>query len=407
MPDTREPIARLPVFGWQALAGARKAAVPCLLDLPGLHYTTSGRASILLALEALGVGPGDRVLLPTYHCPTMVAPAVELGAVPVFYPLDASGAPDLAWLEETANLQGVRVLLAAHFFGLPQPMSRVHDWCSRHGIRLIEDCAHAFFGNAGKRPIGAWGDVSIASLTKFLPVPEGGCLIVNHGQPLRALTRCGTGVHVKAAIDILDVGARQGQLTGLNSLINGAMGALRALRGGPSASRSVLAAEAPDTSSITAVAAGIPGAPLAPPMAADFYIDAPMAHRELARPCRWVAGALPRQRIVERRRAHYAELTRQLSGHTGLQPLLPDLPADSVPYVFPLWVDEPDPGYAELRRLRMPVFRWERLWPGVPHIDGDMGRQWSHHVIQLACHQDLSPADLDRFVRALLKLYAQ
>ena len=54
MPDTREPIARLPVFGWQALAGAREAALPCLLDLPSLHYTTSGRDSILLALEALG-----------------------------------------------------------------------------------------------------------------------------------------------------------------------------------------------------------------------------------------------------------------------------------------------------------------------------------------------------------------
>lgn len=406
MPDTREPIARLPVFGWQAFAGARKAALPCLLDLPGLHYTTSGRASILLALEALGVGPGHRVLLPTYHCPTMVAPAVELGAVPVFYPLDAHGAPDLAWLE-TANLQGVRVLLAAHFFGLPQPMSRVRDWCSRHGIRLIEDCAHALFGTAGAKPIGAWGDVAIASLTKFLPVPEGGCLIVNQGQPPQALARCGTGVHVKAAIDILDVGARQGQLTGLNSLINGAMGGLRALRGRRSASRGPPPVEATVAPPNTAAAAGTPAATFVSPMADDFYIDAPLAHRDLARPCRWVAVALPRQRIVERRRAHYAELTRRLSGHTGLHPLVPDLPAEGVPYVFPLWVDEPDPGYAELRRLRMPVFRWERLWPSVPHIPGDMGRRWSHHIIQLACHQDLSPADLGRFVQALLKQYAR
>ena len=52
MNSLREPIPRLPVFGWSALAGERAADMPCLLDLPGLHYSTSGRASILLALEA-------------------------------------------------------------------------------------------------------------------------------------------------------------------------------------------------------------------------------------------------------------------------------------------------------------------------------------------------------------------
>ncbi len=406
MPDTREPIARLPVFGWQALVGSRQATLPCLLDLPRLHYTTSGRASILLALEALGVGPGDRVLLPTYHCPTMVAPAVELGAVPVFYPLDVQGAPDLTWLE-AADLHDVRVLLAAHFFGLPQPMSSVRHWCSRRGIRLIEDCAHALFGRAGERPVGAWGDMAIASLTKFLPVPEGGCLVVNHGQPPRALAACGAGTHAKAAIDILDVGARQGQLMGLNSVINGALAGLRALRGAPATSHALLAADAPDAPLVKPFGASAADNATAIPRAADFHIDTTLAHRELASPCRWVAGTLPRQRIVDRRRAHYAELTRALSGHAGLRPLLPALPVDSAPYVFPLWVDEPDPGYAELRRLRMPVFRWERLWPGVPHIPGDMGRRWSHHVIQLACHQDLSPDDLGQFTRALLKLYAR
>ena len=117
----REPIPRLPVFGWQAFEGHRQAGTPCLIDLPGLHYTTSGRAAILLALEVLGVGPGDQVLLPSYHCPTMVAPPVSLGALPRFYPIDANGTPHLAWLAAQDTTR-VRVLLAAHYFGLPQPM---------------------------------------------------------------------------------------------------------------------------------------------------------------------------------------------------------------------------------------------------------------------------------------------
>jgi dTDP-4-amino-4,6-dideoxygalactose transaminase len=389
----REPIPRLPVFGWRAWSGPKAAPTPCLLDLPGLHYTTSGRASILLALEALNAGPGDRVLLPSYHCPTMVAPAVDRGAEPVFYPLDENGTPDLAWLS-ASNLKGVRVMLAAHFFGLPQPMTEVAAWCRARGISLIEDCAHALFGRSGDKPIGSIGDIAIASLTKFLPVPEGGCLVVNGGHSPRALASPGIGTQLRAASDILEIGARQGHLPGLNSPIRGTMWVLRMLRDGGTRMR---AAGEPDS-----IAPGT--STLAP---ADHHIDRALAHRELARVCRWASRGLPRARIVERRREHYAHLAHAFGGQAGLRPLKPRLPPDSAPYVFPLWVDEPDPLYAKLRAARLPVFRWERLWPGVPAIDGDHGTRWAHHVIQLACHQDLSDDDLTRFVHELLHLHRQ
>jgi len=385
----REPIPRLPVFGWAAMAGPHDAEMPCLLDLPGMHFSTSGRASILLALEALGVGPGDKVLLPTYHCPTMVAPAVDRGAEPLFYPLDAHGTPDLEMLSVT-DLRGVRVMLAAHYFGLPQPMHTVAAWCQARGIALIEDCAHALFGRAGSKPVGAWGDIAIGSLTKFLPVPEGGCLVINRGQAPRVLTGCGVGTQVRAAIDMLDVGARQGHLQGLNSAIGGTLWALRKLRGG--ALPSLPAATAGPDSTLES---------------SEKHIDRALAHRALTTSCQLTARALPRQRIVQRRRANYALLAERLADHRGLHPLEPTLPADCAPYVFPLWVDDPDPGYVELRKLRMPVFRWERLWPGVPEQPRDHGVRWAHHVIQLACHQDLSADDLDRFVHELLRLYAR
>jgi hypothetical protein len=388
-----QPIPRLPIFGWQAFQGPREAAMPCMLSLPGMHYTTSGRASILLALETLGVGAGDAVLLPSYHCPTMVAPASGRGAVPRFYPIDAQGTPRLEWLDQQ-NLGGVRAMLVAHFFGLPQPMAAVRAWCEKRGIALIEDCAHAMFGRSGERAIGAWGDIAIGSLTKFLPVPEGGCMVLNNGGTPPPLQPCGNGDQLRAAVDILEVGAAQGSLTGFNGLISGALGALRRLR--------------------PAVAAATPPAPQ--PAAADEgrneltandqRIDSVMAHRQLSSASGWVARTMPRHRIVERRRRHYGELGERLSGHAGLRPLLPGLPVDCAPYVFPLWVDRPDPGYAELRRLRMPVFRWNRLWPSVTRMPGDHGLDWSHHVLQLGCHQDLTRQDIDRFVQTVLALYA-
>jgi hypothetical protein len=387
-----EGIPRLPVFGWQALRGQSQAEVPCMLSLPGLHYSTSGRASILLALEALGVGPGDQVLLPTYHCPTMVAPAAGLQAVPVFYPIDARGSPDLAWLDRQ-DLGRARALLAAHYFGVPQPMAALRQWCTARGIALVEDCAHALFGRSGERPVGAWGDIAIGSLTKFLPVPEGGCIVVNGPAVVPALRSASFTQGVKSVVDILEVGASQQQLAGLNGLISGGLAGLRSLRGAP--------AREPEP----AQAAPSTGAE-APGLSGDFSVDSALAHRELATPCRWVAQTLPRHRIVQRRRRHFERMLAVLGGRQGVRPLVAQLPPDCAPYVFPLWVDAPDPGYAELRRLAMPVFRWDRLWPGVPVLPGDHGVQWSHHVLQLACHQDLTDAQLERFSAELLRLYA-
>jgi perosamine synthetase len=377
-----EPIPRLPVFGWQALSGAKDASTPCMLSLPDMHYTTSGRASILLALEAMGVGAGDAVLLPSYHCPTMVSPAVELGAVPMFYPLDARGTPDLAWLS-LQDLRQVRVMLAAHFFGLPQPMATIKAWCDARGIALIEDCAHALFGRSDGRAIGSWGTAAVGSLTKFLPVPEGGCLRLHGATPLPRLTASAAGTRIKAWVDVLHVGAAQKRLTGLNTAISAALGGLRWMRGGP---------------------ALVPQAPAdyqAPPEI-DLQNEA-LAHRELTPLCRTMAQSLPRERIVAKRREHYAYLLQHTQGQPGVRPLMPDLPLDSAPYVFPLWADHPDPGYTELRRLGMPVFRWNRVWPGVPQLAGDQGLRWSHHVLQLACHQDMTQADLQTLLQAVLR----
>lgn len=379
------PIPRLPVFGWASLTGRKDPATATLLDLPNMHYSTSGRASILLALETLGIGAGERMLLPTYHCLTMAAPAAERGVALMFYPIDDSGAADLAWLN-AQDLRGVRAILVAHYFGLPQPMAAVRRWCDEKGIALIEDCAHALFGRSGERSIGAWGDIAIGSLTKFLPVPEGGCLVINNGKTPPALDACSTKTQLKAAIDILEEGARHCRLAGLNAMVSGPLRALRGLRAGP----------AP----MPAAADALDQAP------EGFSIDRPLAHRALSRPSQWVTHCLPRERIVQRRRQRYAELSERLAGHNGLRPLLPALPPDCAPYVFPLWVEHPNPGYAELRRLGMPVFRWDRLWPSVPALAGDCGVTWSHHVLQLACHQDLEDSELDQLVQTTLRLFS-
>lgn len=396
MSASRLPAPRLPVVGWNTFSGPQEAAVPTLLAHPRQVLTTSGRAAILLALECLAVGPGDIVLLPTYHCPTMVSPVMTLGADAVFYPIDDHGAPRLDWL--SANVPPrTKALLVPHFFGLPQPMEPVRAWCDARGIALIEDCAHAMFGRAGSRAIGSWGDVAIASLTKFFPTPEGGVLALNRdGLRLPALTPASSIEQVKAASDILHMGASHDRLTGLNALIRGAFtlkSALRGmLRGGPKGPAPVPSRHG-DLDEDAEIDANM------------ALIDLPLSHRALTSASGWISTRVPRRRIVEARRRNYSFFTAAFSGRDGVRPLLPELPADCAPYVFPLWVRSPDPGYLEMRKLGVPVSRWDRLWPGVPALPGDSGKSWSHHVLQLACHQDLSDADLQRIVAQIERLY--
>ena len=136
-----------------------------------------------------------------------------------------------------------------------------------------------------------------------------------------------------------------------------------------------------------------------------FTIDSELAHRRLSAPSRWVSQVAPRGRNVALRRRNYRLLAEALSSHAGMRPLLAELPDHCAPYVFPLWVQTPDPGYSQLRAMQFPVSRWDRLWPSVPKLDGDVGIGWSHHMLQLACHQDLSPDDVARMARVVLSLY--
>ncbi len=179
---------RLPVLGWSAFSGERATPTPGVLSARYRRYTTSGRAAIALALRALEIRPGDKVLVPTYHCPTMIAPVARSGAEPMFYPITASGGADLEWLER-AGLAGTRAMLATHYFGFPKSMSRLRAFCDAHHIALIEDCAHAFFGVSEGVAVGSWGDIAIASLPKFFPAPEGGLILSATQQRARLADR--------------------------------------------------------------------------------------------------------------------------------------------------------------------------------------------------------------------------
>jgi perosamine synthetase len=372
-------------LAWKTFSGARNAALPSVLDAKHIRFTTSGRAAIALALRALGVGEGHSVLVPTYHCPTMIAPVVATGAKPVFFPIDDSGAPRLEDVPRSV-VANTRALIAAHYFGLPQPMAALRAFCDAHGISLIEDCAHALFGLSDGRPVGRWGDFAIASLTKFLPVLDGGCIIspraiadLPQASPLSARDQ------IKILANVAEMGARYDRLPGANAVLSGVFSIATRLRNKPLPS-SVLAG------------ASARGSLLGDTEAAMFV------ERDASWWTRWTVKHAHRARIVTLRRRNYQQLAHLVAGIDGVRPLMPSLPDDAVPYVFPLLVERPQAIYAAVRAAGVPVFRWDELWPGCPVIAGDEGRKWASHVFQIGCHQELRPEDIAAIVAVLRTL---
>jgi len=366
-------LPKAPLLGWNSVWPTGPSPLPSIGDLPYRAYTSSGRAALHAALLQMGLPAGAGVLVPTYHCPTMVAPIVEAGLTPVFYTLDSDGLPALARLDPQAS---VRAMFVAHFFGLAKSLQAVQAWCRQRGIVLVEDCAHSYYGMAGERPVGHWGDYAIASVSKFFPVPEAG-LLASASRPLQplALQAPTWRAEARALWDVIDRANDHGRLAGLTHALLPLFWMRRQRKG-----RNLPAAEvAPDDDAIR-IGCDMGRIREAPRLAA-----------------RWLHRGLPQGRIVQRRRANYSTLAHALRDAPGARALMPELPVDSAPYVLPLWVDglaRADAVYARVRAEQLPVFRWDRLWPGTPTMADDTGALWSHQVLQLLCHQDLSPDEL-------------
>lgn len=385
----RAPLPRAPVLGWSSFwPGSGVPNVPTVQNLPHHTYTTSGRAAIYQALKQLALPPGSSVLVPTYHCPTMVAPLLRAGLQPLYFGIDEQGLPDIRALT-VAGARGARAMIAAHYFGLPRSFAAVRRWCDENRIALIEDCAHCYFGQAGERGVGQWGDFATASLSKFFPVPEAGLL----GSARReiaspTLGAPGKKAQVKGWVDVLEFATQHRRLVGLRLLL-GAVFALknRHSRGTPTAVLPVF--PAPTLSS------------------EEMMKDCDMARIDVAPLVASMAlnAVLPRHRILDRRRANYAAYQRAFDKVAGARPLFRQPPEAAAPYVFPLWVDDADRVYRAVREAALPVFRWDRIWPGTPdQLPGDVGPLWSRHVLQLLCHQDLRPPDITNTITALLQM---
>ncbi len=380
MPDQRPRIPIAPVLSratFSPVPGARPASVR---DAGQLRRTTSGRVAIALALRRMGVGAGDEVLVPAYHSPSMLPPVLWCGATPVFYRIGADASVDLDDLAARIG-PATRALMVTHYFGFPQDMAPIRALCDARGLPLLEDCAHAFFGEHGGRPLGAWGDYAIASSMKFFPTYEGGCLVsARHRLDDLVLRPAGIGFEAKAVLGALE-----------NSFASGRLLPLRAILRLPLRLKDLA------WRALKSRRAGTPGGAALAPASSDSGFD--FEPRWVDKRSAWFSRAVMQfastRRIAALRRRHYLALADAVRGLPGCRPLFPVLPDGVVPWQCPLLFDDPDGVFERLHAAGVPLVRFAHVrWPGVEAAACGNSAMLARRVLALPCHQELRDGEL-------------
>jgi perosamine synthetase len=147
------------------------------------HATTvsNGTVALHLALLALGIGPGDEVIVPTLTYIASVNAIAYTGATPVF--VDSLRE---TWQVNPADIQKkitsrTKAVMAVHLYGHPCEMDEIVKICHESGLFLIEDCAEAIGSKYKGKHVGSFGDISTFSFfgNKTITTGEGGMVVTN------------------------------------------------------------------------------------------------------------------------------------------------------------------------------------------------------------------------------------
>lgn len=170
-------------------ASALRDALAKLLGKPNLLLVDSGRNALRLALQLLGVGTDDEVILQAFTCVSVPGPVLWVGAKPVYADIDPRTYTLSPASLERRITPRTRALIIQHTFGLPADLDALLRIAREHKLAVIEDCAHALGATYRGQPVGTFGDAAIFSFgrDKVISSVFGGALVINRAELIDAL----------------------------------------------------------------------------------------------------------------------------------------------------------------------------------------------------------------------------
>jgi len=144
--------------------------------------TTNGTSALHTAVAALGIGPGDEVICPSYSFIASSFCILQAGALPVFADTDETHTIDPNDIEDKIN-ERTKAILVVHLYGVVCDMDPIMEIARKHNLYVIEDCAQAHGGEYKGKKVGTIGDVGCFSFCQskhFTTGGEGGAVITNN-----------------------------------------------------------------------------------------------------------------------------------------------------------------------------------------------------------------------------------
>jgi len=153
--------------------------------------TNSGTAALHLALAALGVGPGDEVITPSFTFVATALAVLHQNAVPIFIDIESETLGMDPNLLETAITPRTKAIIPVHIHGTPCDFGRIREIADRHQIPIIEDACQAHGAQYNGKKVGTLGQMGAFSLqsSKSLACGEGGLVVTDNKDLIERASR--------------------------------------------------------------------------------------------------------------------------------------------------------------------------------------------------------------------------
>lgn len=373
------PVADLASIFWPRTNQETKA----LLAAEGLELSFNARGALLTAFQELrATSQGSAkptILVPAFHCPSAITPAILAGLDPVFYRIR----PDLSidWDDVAAKTTAsTTAILVIHFFGIAPDLT---PWIAMRtrGIRMVEDCSHAFVSLNPMRLAGdPQSDYRVYSFWKLAACGVGGGLIradsaarLRPEAPLRA--------RLAAYKMLIEEAIQANGATGLRVCFSAIERTRLALR--------------PRTAQTIAVLPSLENGE-------DYYpVHPSLARARMPSHVRAMLEASDLAAITLRRRDNFWRYQQHIQDLAPMRALIPQLPDDTCPWVYPVLLPRRDEFDRKLRAAGMAlhtfgIYLHSRLFESADAATVADARLLAQQTLCLGIHQGLDPMDIDR-----------
>lgn len=351
-----------------------------LLATAGLELSFNARGALLAAFTEIARQGRRKVLLPAFHCPSAISPALMAGLQPVYYRIRRDLGIDIDDVLAKADTDTAAILVI-HFFGFAPPLAALAPLDAK-GIRLVEDCSHSYVAADTLELAGSpQSDYRIYSFWKITPSGVGGGIWRRDHAPAEPPRR-----QARASARLRNY---KRQLE--ESIHHSGNSVLQALLQAADAARN----------SLKAADAAAPAVEPDLEHGENYYpVQQGLAQAAMPAHVRRILGAADIASITRARRENFRAYLRSARRLSPMQGLAPALPASTCPWVYPVLLENRAQWDHRMRDAGVAlhtfgIYLHSSLFQGQDRNAIGDARFLAERMLCLSIHQDLSVADIE------------